>query len=145
MRVFCFMWLTENICHQMALESGNGHSSGKWPLTSNGYDLHSRRCCPHLISFCDVSKICYCCSRLLYTTLYYLTTRYSALLGATRRYLTLLGATWRYSALLDATLRYSTLLYATLRYSTLLYATLRYSTLLYATLRYSTLLYATLH
>jgi hypothetical protein len=48
----------------MALESGNGSSSGKCPLTSNGYHLHSRRCCPHLTSFCDVSKKCYHCSRL---------------------------------------------------------------------------------
>jgi hypothetical protein len=43
----------------MALEAGNGCSSGKFPLTSNGYHQHSRRCCPHLISFCDVSKKCY--------------------------------------------------------------------------------------
>jgi hypothetical protein len=47
----------------MALESGNGRSSGKCPLTSNGYHLHSRRCCPHLTSFCDVSKKCYRCYR----------------------------------------------------------------------------------
>jgi hypothetical protein len=43
----------------MALESGNGRSSGKCPLTSNGYHLHSRLCCPHLTSVCDVSKKCY--------------------------------------------------------------------------------------
>jgi hypothetical protein len=43
----------------MALESGNGRSSGKCPLTSNGHHLHARRCCPHLISFCDVSNKCY--------------------------------------------------------------------------------------
>jgi hypothetical protein len=49
----------------MALESGNGRSSGKCPLTSNGYHLHSRLCCPHLTSFCNVSKKCYRCSRLL--------------------------------------------------------------------------------
>jgi hypothetical protein len=47
----------------MALKSGIGRSSCKCPLTSNGYHLHSRRCCPHLISFCDVSKKCYRCSR----------------------------------------------------------------------------------
>jgi hypothetical protein len=44
MRVSCFMWLTENVCHH----------------------LHSRRCCHHLVSFCDVSKKCYRCSRLVY-------------------------------------------------------------------------------
>jgi hypothetical protein len=59
MRFFGFMWLIENICHKMALESGNGRSSGICPLTSNSHHLHSRRCCPHLISFCDVSKKCY--------------------------------------------------------------------------------------
>jgi hypothetical protein len=47
-----------------ANRSGNGRSSGKCPLTSNGHHLHSRRCCFHLISFCDVSKKCYRCSRL---------------------------------------------------------------------------------
>jgi hypothetical protein len=52
----------------MALESGNGRSSGKCPLTSNGYHLHSRRCCHHLTSFCDVSKKCYRCSRLVEST-----------------------------------------------------------------------------
>jgi hypothetical protein len=40
----------------MALESGNGRSSGKCLLTSNDHHLHLRQCCPHLISFCDVSK-----------------------------------------------------------------------------------------
>jgi hypothetical protein len=64
MRVFCFMWLTENICHKMALKSGNGRSSGKCLLTSNGHHKHSRQCCHHLVSFCDVSKKCYYCSRL---------------------------------------------------------------------------------
>jgi hypothetical protein len=54
MSFFCFLWLTENICHWMALESGNGCSRGKCSLTSNSNHLHSRRYCPHLISFCDV-------------------------------------------------------------------------------------------
>jgi hypothetical protein len=51
----------------MALESGNGRSSGKCPLTSNGYHLHSRSTVlPPLDPkpLCDVSKKCYRCSRL---------------------------------------------------------------------------------
>jgi hypothetical protein len=56
MRFFGFLWLTENICHKMALLSGTGRLNVKCPLTSNGHHLHSRRCCQHLVSLCDVSK-----------------------------------------------------------------------------------------
>jgi hypothetical protein len=100
----------------MALESGNGRSNGKCPLTSNDNHLHSRWCSPQLISFCDVSKKNYRCSRLAHVGL-------AAILDMTRRYS--IDATQRYSTLLDATRRYSTLLDATRRSSTLLDALTR--------------------